>query len=261
MTTDTDIANRALVAIAARSRIANFNENSPEAINVRLLFIPTRQALLRGAHWNFCRATAYLSLLKSAPGTPENPSGAAAWTPAFPAPPWLYEYDYPNDCLAIRYITPQFNQGGELGSQMFSIPAIATIPYVGMTPQRFIVSTDKIDGNDRTVILSNQQQAIGVYTRDITNPGLWDSRFQEAMSASLGSQLAMALSGNLNMAKLQAGIALAKLQQAQASDGNEGLTIDDHIPDWLRVRGYTGDWTSPNGFFWGSWVTPSFLLI
>jgi hypothetical protein len=28
--------------------------------------------------------------------------------------------------------------------------------------------------------------------------------------------------------------------QARANEGNEGLTILDHVPDWLRVRGVGG---------------------
>ena len=87
MTTDTDICNRAMGMVGARSTIASLaQENSPEARICRLYYATTLGAMLRSAHWNFARKVAYLSLLKSAPGTPENTATPAAttWSPAWP---------------------------------------------------------------------------------------------------------------------------------------------------------------------------------
>lgn len=262
MTTETDIVNRALAAIASRASVANLDENSNEARTARMLYAPTRDAMLRAAHWNFCRKTAYLSLLKAAPGTPENTSTSTTWTPAMPAPPWLYEYDYPADCLMVRYITPQVETAGGLATPIFSVPSYGPPMAVGPTPVRFVVSTDEITvGQPQNVILTNQQQAIGVYTAQITNPALWDAMFQEAMVAALGSRFAFTITGKPTVAKNQAQAAFQAIQQARAQDGNEGFTSVDHTPDWIAVRGYVGSWSTPASGLVNGWSTPSFLLL
>ena len=270
MTTDTDISNRALGMIGARSTIASLSgENSPEARACRLYYDTTRDAMLRSAHWNFTRKVAYLSLLKSAPGTPENTTTAASptWNPAWPPPPWLYSYAYPSDCLLMRYISPQiFTTGQGPGGPVpvFSVPSLGAVPpFVQIRPQRFQVGLD-VDGqgNQARVVLSNQDQAIGIYTAQVLVPDLWDPSFQDAMAAALAVRLAIPLSGDKKMMQLAAQVAMQTVLAARVSDGNEGLTSQDSIPDWLRVRGVGLDWMSPmtDGLV-GAWSTPSFLMI
>src|SRR5258708_25919710 len=99
MASEVTICNRALQAIGTRTTIASLTEDSVEARNCNLIYADTRDEVLQMAYWNFAQKTAYLALLKSAPGTPTNASSAAIqWSAAFPAPPWLYEYAYPVDC-------------------------------------------------------------------------------------------------------------------------------------------------------------------
>jgi hypothetical protein len=260
--TPTDICNQALGALGTRSQITSMNESGEEARYCRLYYENTRTGLLRGAHWNFARKTAYLSLLKSAPGTPENSDpGTGVWDPVTtPAPPWLYEYAYPADCQQVRYIAPQMNVGGDSGTPIFSSPSYVPIPNVSLVPQRFVVASDTISGEQVNVVLCQQTQAICIYTCDVDNPGLWDSLFQDAMVEALAFRMCFALTGDKTLAAGKQQAALIALKMAQARDGDEGLTVNDHIPDWLRVRGYAGDW-STTGYYCGQWSTPSFLLI
>lgn len=262
-TADIEIANRALSAIAARAQIVNFSERSEEAAQCRLLYEPTRDALLRSAHWNFARATAYLTLIKSAPGTLENPNASGlVWTPAYPAPPWLYEYAYPSDCLKVRFILPQYQRGSESGVPFFSANVSVRNWSYGGEPQKFQVATDRDNnGNQANVILSNQNMAICVFTQRITRPDLWDNLFQEAMVDALGSRLTLALSGDKAMAKMQAQRAMASIVQARSTDGNEGITTEDHTPDWIRVRGRGAGWDYAGGGLFGGWDTPGFLTV
>jgi hypothetical protein len=261
MTTDTDIVNRALQQCGARSTVANLNEQSPEAKNARMIYTSTRQQMLRAAHWNFARKTAYLTVLKAAPGTPENPSTATSiWEPTTqPAPPWLYEYAYPSDCLDVRYVMPQITTtGGPLANVGF--PAYYyQQPYVNVPPQRFQTAMDTINGQQVKVILCNQQTAVGVYTCDIENPQIWDSLFAEAMVNALAAQLVMPLSGDKSLRVQAAQAAMQSVNTARVRDGNENLTVNDHTPDWLTVRGYQADWAT--GSYVGAWSTPSFLLV
>ncbi len=260
MTTETDIVNRALSAFGARSTILNMQERSNEAAAARLLYEPTRKAMLRAAHWNFARKTAYLSLLKAAPGTPQNPeSGSSNWQPSYPAPPWAYEYAYPSDCLQMRRVIPQWNNTGGLPSGIESYPSYMPVAPPWQSAQPFIVATDTNDQNQRiNVILTNQQLAIGVWTADIEEVDLWDDLFQEAMVCALASRMVIDLSGDKTLARGMAERAMVALDQARVRDGDEGSTEIDPPVDWLMVRGYSGTYST--GVYGVNWITPSFLV-
>ena len=109
------------------------------------------------------------------------------------------------------------------------------------------------------VILTNQEFATGVYIQDIPNPNFWDDLFQDAYIKVLGATLALSLSGDKKIANGLIQEANNSIMIARASDANEGLTINDITPDWLRVRGvdfsdpYSGPFT---GFDWGgTWAS------
>lgn len=266
MTTQTEIVNRALIAIAARSEVVSLTYDQSEAARtMRSLYDDTRDALLRAAHWNFAKAMVRLTLRKSAPGTPTNPTAAQNWDPAtMPAIPWLYQYAVPSDCLLVRTVTPWGSYGGDFTQPIFSVSLpTASVPAVGAGYCKFELGTDFSAGPDSAavvVINTNQQDAIATYTRRITQEQVWDPLFQEAMVYGLAARAALALTGNVGVSRSCAEQAMNSLRQARASDGNEGITINDHIPDWLQVRGWAGDWVVPQNYMTG-WITPSFLTI
>lgn len=110
------------------------------------------------------------------------------------------------------------------------------------------------------VILTNQPDAIIAYVKQITDPNLMDPLFQEAWASIVGATIAMPLTGDKQLANLLIGAANNSIMEARKADGNEGLTVNDVTPDWIRVRG----WTDPNyqfspnlGYDWG----PLFSLL
>ena len=112
---------------------------------------------------------------------------------------------------------------------------------------------------DQRTILTNQEFATMAYCRQVTDPNVMDSLFQEAWTSVLGAGLTMALTGDKGLANMAIGSANHKLLEARKVDGNEGLTINDVTPDWIRTRGIasqgyvSGPWS---GFDWGSsWPT------
>ena len=112
---------------------------------------------------------------------------------------------------------------------------------------------------DQRTILTNQEFATMAYCRQVTDPNVMDSLFQEAWTSVLGAGLTMALTGDKGLANMAIGSANHKLLEARKVDGNEGLTINDVTPDWIRIRGInnneyvSGPWS---GFDWGSsWPT------
>lgn len=106
------------------------------------------------------------------------------------------------------------------------------------------------------VILTNQEDAILCYLKQITDPNVMDPLFLDAWSSNLGAKLVMALTGDKSLANMKLGEANASIMEARKADGNEGLTINNVTPDFIRVRGidyYVDTGWSPNAAVdWGA---------
>jgi len=109
---------------------------------------------------------------------------------------------------------------------------------------------------DQRVILTNQEFATLAYVRQVTDPNVMDPLFQKAWADLLGAHLSVALTGDKKRANDLVGLANRAIEEARAVDGNEGLTINDVTPDWIRTRGiaYTEGYNSGpySGYDWGS---------
>lgn len=351
MTTNVSVANRALQKMGTRTTLTTLVENSNEAIQINLCLESRRDELLRMAPWNCAFNFNLLTYITSQPGTPENAnSTATTWSKGLPPPPWIYEYQYPVDCLAACYIIPNTNTGIVSGlpifpagigvysalyggpaaklkvgiDQFYAATAIASMqsggtgyaiydiitletPSTGLgAPAQVRVLTvngggtiltyelvnhvlgaspsisgsyfslptgSQIQGSttgsgtgaaftltmqnpqaSQRVILTDQPNAIMAYVKQITDPNLMDPEFIEAWAAIVGATVTMALTGDKSLANMLVGQANAMIVEAREDDANEGLTINDVLPDWIRVRGYTDPnyANSPNlGYDWG----------
>lgn len=237
-TSQVAICNLALDAIGTRSTISSMSEGSAEAAACARQYEPALEAVLQAAHWNFARKQATMTLLKDGTATPSQNC----------PPPWAYEYAYPSDCLACRYVMPLAT------SQVSTFVGTPAVQYPITPPVRFIVSSDEdSNGNPINVILTNQVQAVLCYTFRCTNVNLFDAQFVRAFANYLGYLLAIPLSGDKALAKMAFQIADQTCKQAQASNGNEGITINDHVPDWITTRGYVMDWGHAQD---GQWIFP-----
>ncbi len=110
------------------------------------------------------------------------------------------------------------------------------------------------------VILTNQEFATLAYIKQVTDPNIMDPLFQDAWEAILGAYICMALTGDKILANMCIGLTNNKIAEARKADGNEGLTVNDVTPDFIRIRGVGyADWSgySPNqSFDWGSFWSP-----
>lgn len=108
---------------------------------------------------------------------------------------------------------------------------------------------------DQKVIVTNQEFAICCYVRRVTDPNVWDPQFQQAMIAALAGRLSMALTGSVQLANMKITEANNYIQAARSTDANEGLTVNDVTPDWIRIRGidypYDYAWSPYAGLDWG----------
>lgn len=231
------LANQALLSIGARSSISSLTEGSDESNACAALIPLAYQELARKAWWNFLRKEISLTLLKSAPGTPENPQGTLV---PYPATPWLYSYALPSDSLKIRCVIPNIyannsQPGGSISTGIMNAPS--RLPNDGEIP--FAVAYD-VDAtkNPIQIILTNLSQANCIYNVNQPNPVIWDVGFQAAFVALLSSYLVPALSLNIALADMKFKEAMAIVAEARVEDGNEGYSSQDHVPDWLIARGY-----------------------
>jgi hypothetical protein len=107
------------------------------------------------------------------------------------------------------------------------------------------------------IILTNQEFATMVYVQDVSDPNVWDDMFQEALIKAYGAGLVMALTGDKKLANGLIQELNQMIDRARTPDGNEGFTVNDVTPDWIRIRGvqiataYSGPFT---GYDWsGQW--------
>lgn len=232
------ICNRALLSVGARAQISNLQEGSVESNALSVLFAPTFESLGRAAYWNCLRKQAALTLIKAATGTPENQNGT---TLPQPPVPWLYSYSLPSDCLQVRFIVPSLPNSTASGTTPLTTASVTSETVIQFDGEiRYAVAYDTdAQNNPITTILTNQTQAQCVYTVNQPNPVIWDSMFQEAMVASLAAYLVPALSLDLPLMDRAVKSAESIIAQARVRDGVEGVTVMDHLPDWMRARSST----------------------
>jgi hypothetical protein len=110
------------------------------------------------------------------------------------------------------------------------------------------------------VILTNQEFATLNYVAQVTDPNVMDTLFQTAWIKICGASMQMALRGDKSLANQLIQEANKAIETARAIDGNEGLTVNDVTPDWVRMRGVAwsdGYMSGPfSGYDWGDvWPT------
>ena len=350
------VTNLALQALGTRTTIASMTENSNEAIQANLSITKLRDDLLRMAPWNCGMNTLSLPLITAVPGTPENQSPATPlWVKGQPPPPWLYEYQYPVDCLRPCWIVPQFTSGFAGGVPITPAMTGGMSAYWNGPPVKFRVSIDQffpvisasvvnggsgyVNGDfvtlaagsitnppigapvvlqitgvaggvitsvavvnqiageatplggsyfsplqvpnpqaaastasgvgtgatfnltfgttigDQRVILTNQESAVLAYVKQVTDVNVMDPLFIDAWAMILAARLAMTTTADKALANVKVQLANGLVAEARKADGNEGLTINNVTPDWLRVRGiyYPTDfgWSPNQNFDWG----------
>lgn len=104
------------------------------------------------------------------------------------------------------------------------------------------------------VILCNQEFAIGTYIQDISDPDQMDQQFIDAWAKALGAEVTLPLTGDKKLANAVIQEVNNAIQWARVGDGNEGFTVNDVTPDWMRIRGieYPAPYSGPfTGFDWG----------
>lgn len=259
-----DVVNRALdeCGIAA---IGDLEDGSTPARAATRIYVPTLRQLLSAAHWNFARAQVPMVLLGDVTGIYSTFQDVPG--------PWVYMYDWPIDCVHARWVPRNYNNA-------FFDPSTQTTPGTPVTsgtiawssPSPFLITsvllpndvagewynTEGHDPEQTKVILSNQLSASLVYTKLMQYPDAWDALFEQAMVAVLSARLAMPLIADKAFARQvradNVQLAKSAIDAARVRDGDEGWTVQNHTPDWIRAR--TSDLALGGpGILYNSWAS------
>lgn len=183
LTSPETVCNAALVRAGwSGAFIANIYDGTRQSNAALAIYSQTRDELLRSYDWGFAEFNAPLTLLKTAAvfGYTIPPSTTSSWTSSFPMLPWIYEYQYPANCIKVRSLRPQN----------------PVLPVFDPSPNTFRIADDTtLTTSNTKVILTNLANAYCVYTGQVTNPALWDPGFTENMVTTLASNLGPALMG------------------------------------------------------------------
>ncbi|MGP1254930.1 MAG: hypothetical protein ACTS10_10985 [Kiloniellales bacterium] len=213
MTSVVSICNLALTRIGAQT-INDLEEASSAARHCKALYEPTRDALLQMYPWRFARQRVVLAAL--------------ALTEADQPREWAEVYALPSDCLQPVYIEPQdagpvyaydrCHKGAEYWRGQ--IPD-ATPPYEVRAGRR---------------IMTDEEEAVLIYTARIEDPTRFDPLFVEALSWRLAADLATALKGDIQRRREALGEAVTAINQAAATDGMAATNRMQRDADWVSAR-------------------------
>jgi hypothetical protein len=225
MASETDICNLALARLGDDATVSNLHppEGSAQAQHCARFYPMARDAMLELHPWSF--ATKRVSLAKLYDGTPD----------------WRYVYMCPNDVLYVQAIRGQSAYDTN-GMPIDGKSGAAGSDYHNQNYVR------ELDAKGQNVILSNEDNAVMIYTARITETVRFPPLFVESLSWLLASHLAGPL------IKGDAGAGASKsayqahrvlLSQAVASDANQRRIETPHHVGWMDSRTGSGNVTTP----------------
>lgn len=168
------------------------------AVTIRAAYDLARKTVLRDHPWSFAEKTISLTAI----GTPPKD--------------WQYQYLYPADCVKAGEIEKADRRG---------------------KPIPFKIRQYEDDDNGKTrVILTDEPDAILIYTRDETDEAIFDPQFTKVLIAYLAYICAKAITTTKN-APTEAwnGYQRAKFE-ATSSDSNEQIPDDARDAEWIIGR-------------------------
>lgn len=194
------IGNLALSHLGDKGRISSLTENTKQARAVNSHYDHVLRVVLRALNWRFATAVRVLSLTTDV-ATPDG---------------WLYTYAYPSDCIRFRHV--------DNGVESFTFPHIhypANHQYATQAEQKVPFELRSTSSTAR-VIVTNQEDAVGVYTRYMDDPTIYAEDFVQAMSHLLAATICKPVTGDVKLSQEQMQLFQGLLGFAGSTDANEG---------------------------------------
>ncbi|WP_025811527.1 hypothetical protein [Komagataeibacter kakiaceti] len=172
MTTQIDLCNAALLRAGTRSTITSLTDGSAEATACNAFWQMCLDTLLSAYQWRFCRVTA-------------TGEGAASTDPQ-----WRYEFQRPSDCVTVHAVlSARMPRHPPMDRQARNALFHAALPFgegVGTA------------GTDTTgpVIRTNHASVQVQYVSNAQPIDNWRQQFREAFTWALAAEIAIAVTGN-----------------------------------------------------------------
>lgn len=192
------IANMALSHVGAKSSIEALSESSPEARQANLWYDHCRLQVLEASDWSFARKRLLLALHGEAP-----PTGI-----------WAYRYQYPADCIFARRIVNPISKSSD------QVPFDIEVDSTGETK----------------TILTDSEEAVLIYTKDVSNPTLFSNLFVDALSHLLASYIGYSPTGTMATKTKEFELYAALLSLASAGNANEQAAAPMRDAPWITGR-------------------------
>ena len=175
--------------------IQNENQTDKNTVVLNEFYDSALEQVLKDFDWNFANSYRELALTGDIPLNPK----------------FLYEYDYPNDCVFAREI----------------------IPYADSDIVEFEIATNR---NGQKVINSNITPAVLRYTKLVDNETFYTSEFVMALCWYLSFLAAPAITGNRNIQSDCLAVYTSMLAKAKALNASEGYIKVNDKCNWLDER-------------------------
>ncbi|MCD7740107.1 MAG: hypothetical protein LUH11_02015 [Candidatus Gastranaerophilales bacterium] len=194
--TKSKIFNLTLKNLRVSVGIQNANQtNNKNTIVLNEFYDSAREQVLKDFDWNFANSYRELSLTGNIPLNPK----------------FLYEFDYPNDCLFAREI----------------------ISYSDRDIVEFEVAANS---TGQKVINTNLTPAVLRYTKSVDNETFFGVEFVMALSWYLAFLAAPAITGNRNIQSDCLSVYTSILAKAKAMNASEGFIRNTDNCSWLDER-------------------------
>lgn len=227
MSVDVDLCNMALAHLGDDANVQSIAppDGSMQAGQCARYYPITLKALLERHPWTFAWRRAPLTLLATAPNAQ-----------------WAFAYAVPSDCLRMVKVT-DVNAPDDLMAEYAPDWPVDTSPFATTGPaqrqgvrtlQPFVVETQE-DGT--SILFTNQENAMGHYTRMVTDasrfPGLFFTALTYLLAAPLAGPIIKGADGRAVAMEM---MKMAQVWLTQAIDHDTAQRLVDPSPpvSWVR---------------------------
>jgi len=193
--TKSKIFNIALKNLRVSVGIQNYNQTDKNTIVLNEFYDSAREQVLKDFDWNFANSYRELSLTGNIPQNPK----------------FLYEYDYPNDCVFAREI----------------------ISYINEEIVEFEVAAN-VSG--QKVINTNITHVVLRYTKSVDNETFFTTEFVMALCWYLAFLAAPAITGNRSIQNDCLNVYTSMIAKAKTINASEGYIKNPDNCSWIDAR-------------------------
>lgn len=227
MTVDVDLCNMALAHLGDDANVQSISppDGSMQAGQCARYYPITLKSLLERHPWNFAMRRDALTLITAAPNAQ-----------------WAFAYAMPSDCVRMIKVTDVAAADDLMAEYAPDWPTDST-PFATTgqaqrqgvrTPQPFVIETQP-DGS--SVLFTNQENAMGHWTRMVTDASRFTALFQTALSYLLAAPLAGPIikgSEGRQVAMEMMKMAQVWITQAIDHDTSQRLVDPSPLVAWVR---------------------------